>query len=228
MHADTPPRPAFWGRSRRPLQAPLDPSDELEGRYLTSSAMIGTTTHAVSCKAADLLRSRRNASGPLCQSTPSYSAATRNSGQAKSSRQRRPVRSMSSYCSTGGGRPPSIMTRRASLSIGDSASGEARGRSSRTLTTPRRPDCNSMARASSPRLHVVLRSAASRVASARGRSRLRATSIAVHGGAVAGRPRTTVSGAPSRRCTTRPRVECKRRPPGLSTCRLEVSSVSNP
>ncbi len=106
--------------------------------------MMGTTTQPRSRSAAVRLRSRRNASGPLCQSTPSYSAATRLSGQAKSSRQVRPLRSTTSYCSTGGGNPPSSMTNRASLSIGDSASGEAKLSNSRTVTMPRRPDCRSI------------------------------------------------------------------------------------
>ncbi len=202
------------------------------GRYRTSVAMMGTTTQPRSRSAAVRLRSRRNASGPLCQSTPSYSAATRLSGQAKSSRQVRPLRSTTSYCSTGGGSPPSSMTNRASLSIGDSASGEAKLSNSRTVTMPRRPDCRSITGCRSPRLHVPLRSAASSVASARGRRSPRATSIAVQAGAVAGRPVTPpvikAIGAPSRRCTNRPAAECNRRPTGLSTCKSVCCSVSKP
>jgi hypothetical protein len=93
-----------------------------------------------------------------------------------------------SYWRTGGGNPPSIITRRASLSIGDSASGEAKPTNSRAVTTPRRPACRATAVASSSRVHVLLRSAASSVASARGRRSPRAISIAVHAGVVAGRP----------------------------------------
>ncbi len=121
---------------------------------------------------------------------------------------------------SGIGRPPSIIASRASLSIGDSASavGQRHQIADRDdAPTPRLLD------GSSPQVRhgckSPLRSAASSVASARGRRRLRATSMAVHAGAVAGRPPIATSGAPSRRCTTRPSAERSREPGGLSTCR---------
>jgi hypothetical protein len=73
-----------------------------------------------------------------------------------------------------------------------------------TATMPRRPACSIAARHISARSQVPLRSAASRMASARGRRRLRATSTAVQAGDVAGRSSTMTGGAPSRRWTTRP------------------------
>ena len=126
-----------------------------------------------------------------------------------------PCRSRTSYCRTGAGKPPSIMTSRASLSIGDS---RLRGGKTKQLThgnDAAAPDCRRTARSSRPRSHVPLRSAASSVASALGRRRPRATSIAVHAAVVAGRPATRVSGAPSRRCTTRPSPRLQSPRPGV-------------
>ena len=80
----------------------------------------------------------------------------------------------------------------------------ASGISSRTITIPRLPACRAAAARNCRESQVPLRSAASSVARARGRRRLRATSTAVQGGVVAGRPLISVIGAPPRRCTKRP------------------------
>lgn len=189
---------------------------------------MGTTVQLGSWIAVQRSRSWKNARGPACQSTPSYSATRRYCGHAKSNRHSRPLRSTISYCNTGGGNPPSSMTSRASLSIGDSAKGVARVSSSRTLTMPRRPDCRCAICLSSSTLQVLVRTAASSVASARGRRSERATSIAVHAGVVTGRPASNFRGAPSRRCTIRPAVDRNCRPTGLSTCTSAVRSVSKP
>ena len=168
------------------------------------------------CSAACRLRSRRIASAPLCQSTPSYSAATRCSGHAKSSRRRSPLPSTISYCSSGIGRPPSIIASRprspSGTQPGRRPAGSGRGpRRCRGAPPARRPPATARGGCTS-------RCAARRpsVASARGRRRLRATSTAVHAGAVA-RPRSPIvtSGAPSRRCTTSPSAERSARPGGL-------------
>ena len=169
------------------------------GRRRTSSATIGTTIHPRSCNAASFSRSRRSASAPACHSSLSYSAATHCSGQAKSRRRSRPRASTTSCCKTGVGSPPSIITSRASLSIGDSALPSASGRSWRTLTTPRRPACAKIAALSAAGSHRPDRNAASRVARALGRVRVRATSTAVQAGALAGRPEADANGTPSRR-----------------------------
>ena len=195
----------------------------------TSSATIGTTVHPRSCRAASFSRSRRSASAPACHSSLSYSAATLFSGQAKSRRRSLPRASMTSCWSTGVGSPPSIITSRASLSIGDSALPSAIASSRRTFTIPRRPACAAAAQCRAHGSQVRDRRAASRVASDRLRGNARATSIAVQAAVVAGRPPSDVSGAPSRRCTTRPsvgRIWCP--PDGLSTCNSVVFSVSNP
>ena len=161
----------------------------------TSSLTVDTIRQPTSSRAARFWRSFRSDSGELCQSNPSYSTATRRSGHAKSTRHTRPSRSTISYCRTGSGSRPSTMTSRASLSIGDSASGRAFGMSSRMVTMPRRPAWASAAATNSRRSHVWLRRAASSVARARGRRRLRATSMAVQPGVVSQRPRWRVSGA---------------------------------
>ena len=123
----------------------------------TSSLTMDTTRQPISSRAARFWRSFRSDSGELCQSNPSYSTATRRSGHAKSTRHSRPSRSTISYCRTGSGSRPSTMTSRASLSIGDSASGRAFGMSSRTVTMPRRPAWASAAATNSRRSHVWLR-----------------------------------------------------------------------
>lgn len=92
------------------------------------------------------------------------------------------------------GSPRSIMTRRASLSIADSARPCAKGNSPRTATMPLRPRCSATALSISARVHHSERNAASSVASARGRCNCRATSTAVHAGVVA-----QTSGCPSQR-----------------------------
>lgn len=194
----------------------------------TSSTTIGTEIQPRSCRAANFSRSRRSASDPRCHSALSYSAATLCCGHAKSSLRSRPRASTSSYCSTGVGKPPSIITSRASLSIGDSARPSASGRRSRTLTMPRRPRCTRTARANSETSQRPECRAASSVASARGRLNPHATSTAVHPGSVVGRPDTSTSGAPSRRCTTRPTPDRSWCPRGLSTCSSALRSVSNP
>ena len=130
--------------------------------------------------------------------------------------------------STGCGNPPSIITRRASLSIGDSAFAEANSSNSRVVTMPRRPEC----RASSDAGRRAAAHAAAQRSVQRGQdsrpTEPTATSIAVHDGAVADRPPTTPVARPARRCTTRPSVDRNCRPPGLSTCRSPVRSVSKP
>jgi hypothetical protein len=107
----------------------------------TSAETIDNGRQPTSSNAARFCRSRRRCSGELCQSNPSYSTATIRSGHAKSTRQQRPSRSTTVCCSTGSGNPPSCMTSRAPLSIGDSASGLASGMRPRTSTMPRRPVC---------------------------------------------------------------------------------------
>ncbi len=69
---------------------------------------------------------------------------------------------------------------------------------SRTLTMPRRPFCSASAYVNSDGVHAPMRTAVSKVARARGRLNVRATSIAVHAGAVASRPPIPRNGAPRR------------------------------
>jgi hypothetical protein len=98
----------------------------------------------------------------------------------------------------GSGSPPSMKTSRASLSIGDSERPSACTNISRTRTIPRRPFCSRAAASSSAAVQASTCSAASKTANARGRRRVRATSTAVHAGAVANRPCTLESNAPVR------------------------------
>lgn len=119
------------------------------------------------------------------------------------------------------------MTSRASLSMADSARPSAKGKSSRAATMPRRPRCSATAFSISLRAQRIDRSAASRVASARGRRNCRATSTAVHAGAVARRPDTRWSRAPTRWWTIRPTVG-RILTPGSSIWIATVFSVSNP
>ena len=80
----------------------------------------------------------------------------------------RPLPSTTSYCSSGIGRPPSIMASRASLSIGDSARPSASGIKSRTATMPRvRP---ARPRPATARAASMCRCAARRRASQRART----------------------------------------------------------
>jgi hypothetical protein len=172
------------------------------GRPRTSSTTIGTTLKPHSCSRAILIRSCLSAAGVACHCMLSYSATSLASGQAKSARHRSPHRSTISYCSSGGGSPPSMNTRRASLSIGDSARPSACSTSSRTRTIPRRPFCSHTASRRSSTVQAPTCKDASRTASARGRRSVRATSTAVQAGAVARRSPICTSGAPTRWCTT--------------------------
>jgi hypothetical protein len=79
-------------------------------------------------------RSARVAARPSC-TAPSYSAATRDSGHARSRRYRPPE---TGYWHTGGGSPASRTLGRSRLSVGDSAPGSARRRSARAGGTPAR------------------------------------------------------------------------------------------
>lgn len=167
-----------------------------DGWRRTSSTTSGTDIQPHSCSRATFSRSCFSTSRPACQSMLSYSATTIASGQAKSTRHSCPHRSTISYCNSGSGNPPSMNASRASLSIGDSARPSACGSSSRTLTIPRRPFCCRIAVSSSAALQVPLRTAASSTAKARGPRKVRATSMAVHAGAVANRPGTRCNGAP--------------------------------
>ena len=129
-------RTGLRARSRRlrPLQLELDAAHHFAG---PPSDVVGHDRHHrpahVEQSSALLSITPRNASGSLCQSNPSYSTATFRSGQAKSTRHTAGPSDRSPRTAV----PASAtrrrcITKRASLSIGDSAArvwraGSARG-----------------------------------------------------------------------------------------------------